>query len=655
MKNPTINNRSLARRVALLAVAMLSGVLVTISVVMSLVAEERSRERIVQWVGDKTQSVADSVDAFDATARLMTDRAYRPFRAKFSQFFELDEAAGLIKSWSFRLNGETSDVDDFNKMTGGVATVFMRKGEDFERVTTSLKKEDGERAVGTLLARDHPAYPLVLQGQNYTGRAVLFGKPYMTHYEALKDQAGKVVGILFIGFDLSDFQTALQKLVSEARFFESGSTVIIDPRKSDADAVFVVHPTAAGKKVLEAYPSAGPLLASLRATPEAFVADSTSLVSNDLSSPWVVKRPTKAGGWWVVAEVSDDEAMASHWATMYAFWGLLVAATAVLGLGLYWLVRRNVSRPLGSLTVAVTAVANGDLSQRFTTDRSDEIGRLVREVEDMRQRFVGMLGELRQASDSIGTASAEIASGNQDLSSRTEQAASNLQQTAASMEQLTSTVKNSADAARQANQLAASASEIAVRGGQVVDQVVHTMQEIHRSSQKINDIIGVIDGIAFQTNILALNAAVEAARAGEQGRGFAVVADEVRKLAERTSSATTEIEQMISGIQGDTSSAVDAMNAALPEVDQGVALAASAAEALQAIEAGARQTLSRVREIADATREQSAASTSIAQRVEEISNMVESTSENIRGAADAAVGLERIAVSLKDQIARFRV
>ena len=141
MKNPTINNRSLARRVALLAVAMLSGVLVTISVVMSLVAEERSRERIVQWVGDKTQSVADSVDAFDATARLMTDRAYRPFRAKFSQFFELDEAAGLIKSWSFRLNGETSDVDDFNKMTGGVATVFMRKGEDFERVTPRSRRK----------------------------------------------------------------------------------------------------------------------------------------------------------------------------------------------------------------------------------------------------------------------------------------------------------------------------------------------------------------------------------------------------------------------------------------------------------------------------------------------------------------------------------
>ena len=153
----------------------------------------------------------------------------------------------------------------------------MRKGDDFERITTSLKKQDGQRAVGTLLSRDHPAYALMLQGQPYTGRAVLFGKPYMTHYEAVRDAAGTVVAILFIGFDITDFQTSLLNMVAGARFFASGGTYVIDPRQSNADAVFVSHPTAAGKKVMEVFPQADSLLTQLRSAPAGALATPTPL------------------------------------------------------------------------------------------------------------------------------------------------------------------------------------------------------------------------------------------------------------------------------------------------------------------------------------------------------------------------------------------
>ena len=639
--NPTTTpTTSVARRVALLAVAMLAVVLAVLSGALSLAVEKSSREQRVLMASEKARSVADSVDGFDATARMMTDRAYRPFRQKFAATFELDKAGGQLKSFGAALNNDFAEVDNFSRTNGGVATIFMRKGDDFERISTSLKKENGERAVGTNLARNHPAYPLMMAGTNYTGRAMLFGKPYMTHYEPVKDGGGSVVGILFIGFDLSDFQKSLDTLVADARFFESGGTYVIDPRASNEEAVFVSHPTAAGKKVLEVNPGAAAFLEQLRAGEEAFVMEAAPLYNPAISEPWAVKRQAKAGSWWVVAEVSDTEAMASYWTTMYAFWGMLAAATLVLGAGLFWLVRRNVSQPLAELTSAVTTVAQGDLTRSFTSQRTDEIGGLVREVESMRQRFLSMMRELRQASDSIGTASVEIATGNQDLSSRTEQTASNLEETAASMEELTSTVRQSADAARQANQLAASAAEIAVRGGDVVAQVVTTMDEINHSSKKINDIIGVIDGIAFQTNILALNAAVEAARAGEQGRGFAVVAGEVRNLAQRSAQAAKEIGQLIQDSND--------------RVASGHQLAQQAGEAMQSILHEAQTVSSMIRDIGRATHEQVTGIGQVNAAVTQLDQVTQQNATLVELSTAAANSLTQRAGRLADAVGVFR-
>jgi methyl-accepting chemotaxis protein-2 (aspartate sensor receptor) len=639
--NKTATTRSLARQLTLQAIALLAAVLTLATLLMSVVAADRSRDRIVLWVGDKSQSVADAIDATDTTARMMTARAYKPFRQQFAEQFELDAASGHLKSWGMLLNGDTAGVDSFAKANGGVATVFMRKGDEFERVTTSLTKENGERATGTLLARDHPAHALMLQGQTYTGRADLFGKPYMTHYEPVKDAAGQVVGILFIGFDMSEFQTSLIKLVGEARFFETGGTVVIDPRQRNADAVFVVHPSAAGKKVLEVYPDAAAMLDGLRTGGTNFFKGGPAITGSAIgASPWVVKRDAHSG-WWVVAQVSDDEAMVTHWATIYAFVGLLVVATTLVGAGLFWLMRRQVARPLNELSQAVTAVAHGDLTRAFQSERRDEVGQLVREVEGMRQRFTTMMRELRTAADSIGVASSEIASGNQDLSARTEQTASNLEETAASMEELTSTVKNSADAARQANQLAASASEVAVRGGSVVQQVVSTMEEINHSSRKIHDIIGTIDGIAFQTNILALNAAVEAARAGEQGRGFAVVAGEVRNLAQRSAEAAKEIKGLI--------------GASVDRVDAGSRLVAEAGQTMSEVVGSIQRVTDIVGEISAAAGEQSDGIGQVNVAVNQLDQMTQQNAALVEQSAAAAQSLKDQAARLAQVVGTFRI
>jgi uncharacterized phage infection (PIP) family protein YhgE len=224
--------------------------------------------------------------------------------------------------------------------------------------------------------------------------------------------------------------------------------------------------------------------------------------------------------------------------TQHAIEGLVATAVLILlFLFLVWKLVRSITVPLQQAGGLIDAIAAGDLTRELHPARKDEFGHMLRALSRMAVKLRSVVGDVRTGVDAVSLASSEIASGNQNLSSRTEQAAANLQQTAASMEQLTATVTQSTDTARQANQLAANAAQAATRGGQVVGQVVSTMEEITHSSRKIADIIGVIDGIAFQTNILALNAAVEAARAGEQGRGFAVVASEVRSLAGRSADA----------------------------------------------------------------------------------------------------------------------
>ncbi|MBN9329257.1 MAG: chemotaxis protein [Comamonas sp. SCN 67-35] len=537
-------NGSVARRVTLLSLGLVAVVLVFVGITLAVLTERNTRAQLVESVGDTVAAVAQSLDAADSIARDMATGSMKGFARFFEATMELDEASGELRSFGGLVNGDTGAVDRFATQTGGIARVFARKGEGFVTVVSSVKDEKGVREDGLELSASDPAYATVMKGEPYTGLVVVQDKPYMSDYQPIKDAKGKVVALLFVGNDISIFQDVLQKQVLQTRFFEHGGVYVINPGAGLQQARFVYHPAQRGQAVLKADPGAKTFLEALAAAPDGFVRHAQALLYPQAQDPWALMRKTQSG-WWVVAEVPDGEAMAAQQRVTWAVWGLMALALLALGIGLWQMLRRGVSRPLMGLTKAITLVAQGDLTQKFTTTRRDEIGALIREVEGMRGRYVQMLQQVRAAADSIDTASAEIASGNQDLSARTEATASSLAQTAQSMEELTTTVGHSADAARQANQLAASAAEVAERGGKAVAQVVDTMGGIEQSSRKIADIIGVIDGIAFQTNILALNAAVEAARAGEQGRGFAVVAGEVRSLAGRSAEAAREIKQLI--------------------------------------------------------------------------------------------------------------
>ena len=330
---------------------------------------------------------------------------------------------------------------------------------------------------------------------------------------------------------------------------------------------------------------------------------------------------------------------AAHSARIMIF---ILAGLAVLLGGLAaWLITRSITRPINQAVKIAQTVAGGDLTSHIEVTSKDETGQLLQALKDMNDSLSKIVGQVRAGTDTIATASSQIAAGNLDLSSRTEEQASSLEETASSMEELTSTVKQNADNARQANQLAVSASEVAVKGGAVVSRVVDTMGEINASSKKIADIIGVIDGIAFQTNILALNAAVEAARAGEQGRGFAVVAAEVRNLAQRSASAAKEIKTLISD--------------SLETVEGGAKLVDQAGATMSEIVESVKRVTDIMGEITAASQEQTSGIEQINQAISQMDEVTQQNAALVEQAAAASESLQDQAGNLAQVVSIFKL
>ena len=328
-----------------------------------------------------------------------------------------------------------------------------------------------------------------------------------------------------------------------------------------------------------------------------------------------------------------------RWTEFSLFIGVGIIALVVLVVA-YRLIR-SITEPLHEANALAARIVAQDLSGHVDSDRHDEFGDLMRALGAMNMSLGNMVRQVRHTTDNIAVASAEIATGNNDLSHRTEQTSSDLQQTASAMDTLTHTLRQSADSARQASGLAASASDVAQRGGQMVQQVVNTMHDINVSSKRISDIIGVIDGIAFQTNILALNAAVEAARAGEQGRGFAVVAAEVRSLAQRSAQAAREIKDLI--------------NVSVSNVESGARLVADAGTTMEDIVQSVRKVADIINEITVSATEQSAGISEVNQSVANLDQMTQQNAALVEESAAAATSLQEQADTMARTMSAFKV
>lgn len=630
---------------------MLSVLGVAISVV-SWQVWTSAQELGTRTLSEAAQSTVDILRVYDDAARRASSKDIGLFKREFSGNFTLAQeersetsAVSVLSDNGVPLNGNVELVDRFTEVTGAVATVFARQDEDFVRITTSVKKADGSRAIGTMLDRKHPAYALMVEGKPYIGRAVLFGKTYATYYEPIQ-HSGRTIGILFIGTDLSEVLSSLTEVMRARRPFDGSFVYAVDISAGPTRG------TVIGRRSAEGGSPAVPLDAAQHSDFTQRLVDGGSEGAFD--AVWTPSLGSGAGGakrvvyarsdawdWAVVSEAPLDQVMAGARGTLVMLWVANAIGVCALLVVILWLSRRLVAEPVRALRAALTRLAEGDLAIVLESSSRDELGQLTAGMEAFRQKLWDAFSTVRANAENVSSASSQIAVGNQDLSRRTELQASALQQTVATTHELGATVQRNAESAVVAGRLSQEASEVAVQGGSAVDKVVVTMQGIAQSSRRIGDIIGVIDSIAFQTNVLALNAAVEAARAGESGRGFAVVATEVRTLAQRSADAAKEIKALIAG--------------SVEQVQQGTALVDHAGQQMNEVVTAAQRVAEIVSGIAAASAEQRDSVFKVREAVSQIDQSTQQNAALVEQSAAAAESLNVQAQRLVQVVALFRL
>ena len=623
-------------------------------------ANQHTRE---EHMASEARLLADQLLTFHSTLRDSTQRLSGLFESRFSQGMSIDAGqtiavAGaatpaLLLTGGEALNNDFREVDDFRKMTAGVATVFVRNGNEFVRISTSLTKQDGSRAIGTQLDHAHPAYARLMAGQGYVGRAVLFERSYMTQYTPVRDASGQVIAVLFVGFDYTDAQKTQFDNLKAFRIGQTGSLALLDEQGRWLVApAGVKNSEAAGKALIDRVKQPG-------------VGQWWADGSDDFFS---VAMPFSGGPWSVIASMPQAEMRAVTWdvgmqLVIGSLLSTLIAVTAIM-----WMLRRKL-RPLGDLVTQAEAMGAGDLSARLSVTSQDEIGQLARSFNQMGDALGRTVTHIRDAAQQVDGRAQALSGLSSGAYEGMEQQSGEITSMAGAVEEFSATSLNIADNMGNTERMArnnaeqtrigrASMSEASASLEQIAAALSSTatvVDTLGQRSQEIGGIVGVITSIADQTNLLALNAAIEAARAGEQGRGFAVVADEVRSLASRTRQATDEISGMISSIQQETSNAIQTMEQGNRLMEEGLARNVKVTEALAQIDEQSRSAGHQFAAISTATQEQSSTATLLSSNLQSIALANSEQREVVSNLAATAQELEGLAAGLRQEVDRFRV
>ena len=615
-----------------------------------------------EHLASEARLLADQLDTFHGSLKDNTQRLSGLFERRFASGLAVHpgesvtvagQATPALYWGDTLLNNNFQQVDEFQHMTAGVATLFVRSGDDFIRISTSVTKQDGSRAIGTQLDRQHPAYPLLLAGQTYVGRALLFERNYMTRYVPVRDGSGRVIAVLFVGFDYTDAQNIQVTNLKRFRIGQTGSLALLDEQgKWLVPPADVRDPDNAAQSArsLAAEPGRG------------------SFWANGEQQVFSVAMPFAEGPWTVVASMPEAEIRDVTWSVglrlaIGSLLAMLLAVAATL-----FLLRRKL-RPLGDLVRQAEALGAGDLSARLAVTSQDEIGQLAGSFNRMGDALSTMVEHIRGASEQVSGRARSLAGLSSGACEGMEQQSGEITSMAGAVEEFSATSMNIADNMAGTERMArdnaqqtrigrSAMDEASVSLRQIADALGGTaevMDTLGARSQEIGSIVGVITAIAEQTNLLALNAAIEAARAGEQGRGFAVVADEVRGLAARTRTATDEISGMIGSIQQQTGHAISTLEQGNRLMQQGLERNDKVADALARIDEQSRTAGEQFTAISTATQEQSSTATVLSRNLQSIAQANSEQRDVANELATTARELEGLAAQLRQEVDRFRV
>ena len=643
------------------ALAAVLAVVITGSTLFALHAlNDANLETRQEHLLSEARLLADQLDTFHGSLKDNTQRLSGLFERRFATGLALrggetvtvaGEATPALYLNDRLLNNDVQQVDDFKDMTAGVATVFVRSGDDFVRISTSLTKQDGSRALGTRLDRQHPAYARLLSGQPYVGRAVLFERNYMTRYVPVRDGSGQVIAALFVGFDYTDAQTTQFANLTRFRIGQTGSLALLDEH-----GTWLVAPAEVSDLT-----AASQAFAGMDSQPGHFWQDGKRTLFS-------VTTPFVEGPWTVVASMPEAELEEVTWnvGLRLAIGSLLAMALAIAAT--LWLLRRKL-RPLAGLVTQAQALGAGDLGARLPVTSQDEIGQLAGSFNQMADALTTMVEHIRQASGQVSERAHALAGLSAAACDGMERQSGEITSMAGAVEEFSATSldiadnmagteRTARDNAQQTRVGRSAMDEASTSLRQIADALGGTaaaMDTLGARSQEIGGIVGVITAIAEQTNLLALNAAIEAARAGEQGRGFAVVADEVRSLAGRTRQATDEISGMIASIQQQTEQAIGTLAHGNQLMHEGLARNDQVAQALAQIDEQSRAAGEQFALINTATQEQSSTATVLSRNLQSIAQANGQQHEVANDLAATAQELEGLAAQLRREVDRFRV